>query len=268
MEIIEIFGYIGALVIGISLGLIGGGGSILAVPVLAYLFSINEKVATAYSLFIVGSSALAGGLKQHFKGLVDWKTAIVFGIPAIIGVTLVRHYVVPALPDILFTVSGFDFTRRMAMFGLFAVLMIPAAFSMLKERKEKESAGEVKYNYPLILAEGLIVGAITGMIGAGGGFLIIPALVILANVEIKVAVATSLIIIAFKSLLGFFLGDALTMEIDWQFLAVFTSISLVGILIGSYLGNFIDGKKLKKGFGYFIFVMAIFIFYMEFFVKQ
>ena len=268
MDLLEVFGYISALVIGISLGLIGGGGSILAVPVLAYLFSVNEKVATAYSLFIVGASALVGGVKQHLKGYVDWKTAVVFGLPAIIGVTAVRHYVVPALPDILFNIGDFEFTRRMAMFGLFAVLMIPAAFSMLKGRKEKEQKGEVKYNYPLILAEGLIVGAITGMIGAGGGFLIIPALVILANVEMKVAVGTSLIIIAFKSLLGFFLGDALTMEIDWLFLSIFTGISFVGIFIGSYLSNFIDGNKLKKGFGYFIFVMAIFIFYMEFFVKQ
>tara|TARA_B110000285_G_scaffold65205_1_gene74930 strand:+ start:60 stop:866 length:807 start_codon:yes stop_codon:yes gene_type:complete len=267
MEIIEIFGYISALIIGISLGLIGGGGSILAVPVLAYLFSVNEKVATAYSLFIIGASALVGGLKQHFKGLVDWRTAIVFGLPAIVGVSSIRHYVVPALPDILFNIGDFDFTRRMGMFGFFALLMIPAAFSMLKEREEKVTTGAVAYNYLFIIIEGLIVGAITGMIGAGGGFLIIPALVILANVEMKVAVATSLIIIAFKSLMGFFLGDVFTMEIDWQFLAVFTSISLVGIFIGSYLGNFVNGKKLKKSFGYFIFVMAIFIFYMEFFVK-
>jgi len=264
----QIFGYISALIIGISLGLIGGGGSVLAVPVLAYLFSVNEKVATAYSLFIVGSSALVGGIKQHFKRLVDWRTAIVFGIPAIIGVSLVRNYVVPALPDLLFNIGGFGFTRRMGMLGLFAVLMIPAALSMLKDRKEKETIGDVKYNYSLIIIEGLLVGLITGMIGAGGGFLIIPSLVILANVEMKVAVATSLIIISFKSLIGFFLGDVFTMEIDWQFLGIFTSISLVGIFIGSYLGNFVDGKKLKKGFGYFIFVIAIFIFYMEFFIKQ
>lgn len=270
MELIEIFGFISALIIGVSLGLIGGGGSILAVPVLAYLFSVNEKVATAYSLFIVGASAMIGGLKQHFKGYVDWRTAIVFGLPSIIGVIIVRYYVVPALPDVLFDISGFEFTRRMAMFGLFAVLMIPAAFSMIKERKgnPKKENEEVKYNYPLILLEGLIVGAITGLIGAGGGFLIIPALVLLANVEMKVAVGTSLVIIAFKSLLGFFLGDAFTIEIDWQFLATFTGLSFVGIFIGSYLSNFIDGQKLKKGFGYFVFVMAIFIFYMEFFVKQ
>jgi len=270
MEVIEIVGYLCALVIGISLGLIGGGGSILAVPVLAYLFSVNEKVATAYSLFIVGASALVGGWKLHQKGYVDWRTAIVFGIPAIIGVTVVRHYVVPALPEILFTIAEFEFTRRMGMFGLFAALMIPAAFSMLKEKKDKPNKDDqgVKYNYPLILIEGLVVGAITGIIGAGGGFLIIPALVILANVKMKVAVGTSLIIIAFKSLIGFFLGDALTMEIDWSFLAVFTGLSFIGIFVGSYLGNFIDGKKLKKGFGYFVFVMAVFIFYMEFFVKH
>ena len=266
MELVEFFGFAAALIIGISLGLIGGGGSILAVPVLAYLFSVDEKTATAYSLFIVGTSALVGGLKQHLKGYVDWRTAFVFGIPAIIGVTLVRYYVVPALPDILFHIGDFDFTRRMAMFGLFAVLMIPAALSMLKERKEqtKRKDNTISYNYPLILLEGLIVGGITGMISAGGGFLIIPALVILANVKMKVAIGTSLVIIAFKSLLGFFLGDALTMEIDWQFLAIFTGLSLIGIFIGSYLSNFIDGNKLKKGFGYFIFVMAIFIFYMEF----
>ncbi|WP_339840133.1 sulfite exporter TauE/SafE family protein [uncultured Maribacter sp.] len=265
MEMLHVFGYISALIIGISLGLIGGGGSILAVPVLAYLFSINEKVATAYSLFIVGASALVGGWKQHLKGFVDWRTALVFGIPAIIGVTVVRHYVVPAMPDILFQVEAFQFTRRMAMFGLFAVLMFPAAYSMLKKEKITVKSGDVAYNYPLILLEGLIVGGITGMIGAGGGFLIIPALVILANVEMKVAVGTSLIIIAIKSLMGFFLGDAMTMEIDWNFLALFTGLSFIGIFIGSYLSNFIDGKKLKKGFGYFILVMAIFIFYMEFF---
>ncbi|WAC02230.1 sulfite exporter TauE/SafE family protein [Lacinutrix neustonica] len=268
MDTIEIFGYFGAILIGVLLGLIGGGGSILAVPVLAYLFSINEKAATAYSLFIVGSSALFGGIKQHYKGFVDWRTAVVFGIPAIIGVSLVRHYLVPALPNLLFSIGDFEFSRRMGMFGLFAVLMIPAAISMLKKEKEREVTGAIKYNYVLILVEGPVVGAITGFIGAGGGFLIIPALVILANVKMKIAVGTSLVIIAFKSLLGFFFGDAFTMAIDWPFLITFTVLSLIGILIGSYLSNFIDGKKLKKGFGYFILLMALFIFYMEFFINQ
>lgn len=269
MEIIEVFGYLGALFIGVSLGLIGGGGSILAVPVLAYLFSINEKAATAYSLFVVGASAMLGAYRQHLKGFVDWRTAVVFGVPAIIGVTLIRYFVVPALPEVVFTLGNFEFTRRMGMFGLFAILMIPAGLSMIRKKSpEASKESQVRYNYPLIFIEGLVVGAITGLIGAGGGFLIIPALVLLANVKMKVAIGTSLVIIAFKSLLGFFLGDALTMDIDWAFLAGFTAVSFVGIFIGSYLSNFIDGNKLKKGFGYFIFLMAIFIFYMEFFVTQ
>lgn len=266
---LEIFGYISALVIGISLGLIGGGGSILAVPVLAYLFLLDEKSATAYSLFVVGVSSLVGGLKQYRKGFVDWRTAIIFGVPSILGVWLVRYFVIPALPHIIFTIGEFEFTRRMAMFGLFSILMVPAAISMLKTKKEilVKDVGAVKYNYPLIVIEGLVVGGITGMIGAGGGFLIIPALVILAKVEMKMAIGTSLIIIAFKSVLGFLFGDALTMEIDWLFLLAITTTAIVGIFIGSYISNFFDGKKLEKGFGYFVLVMAIFIFYMEFIVK-
>ena len=260
----EILGYIGALIIGVSLGLIGGGGSILAVPILAYLFHIEEKATTAYSLFIVGASALVGGWQQHRKGNVDWRTAVIFGIPSIVGVSLIRHYLIPILPEVLFHIGDFLFTRRMMMFAL---LMIPAAGSMLKKSKEEAISGPTQYNYSLIILEGLIVGAITGLVGAGGGFLIIPALVILANIEMKKAIGTSLIIIAIKSLMGFFLGDAMTMNIDWYFLASFTGVAFLGIFLGSYLSQYIDGSKLKSGFGYFIIVMACFIFYMEFILK-
>lgn len=266
---IEIIGYIGALLIGISLGLIGGGGSILAVPILAYIFGVDEQYATAYSLFIVGVSALVGGIKQSKKGLVDWKTALIFGIPTIIAVTSVRKFLIPALPEILFEINEFEFTRRMAMFGLFALLMIPSGITMIKGRKERSiSRGKQNFNYLLILVEGLLVGTLTGFVGAGGGFLIIPSLVILANIEMKVAVATSLIIIAGNSILGFSLGDAMALTINWSFLLSFTALSLIGIFVGTFLNNYIEGKKLKKGFGYFIFIMSVFIFYMEFFVKQ
>lgn len=184
----EILGYAAALLIGISLGLIGGGGSILAVPILAYLFSLDEKVATAYSLFIVGAASLIGGLRQHKEGNVDWKTAFVFGLPAIVGVWLVRHFIIPILPDVLFSIGSLEITRRMAMFGFFAVLMLLAAYSMLSGKERKGGTGKVKYNYPLIILEGIVVGAITGFVGAGGGFLVIPALVILANLEMKKAI--------------------------------------------------------------------------------
>lgn len=264
----EILGFFLALVIGISLGLIGGGGSILAVPVLAYVFGFDAQITTAYSLFIVGSSALVGGFQQNKRGNVDWRTAMIFGLPAIIGVWLVRHYVIPELPEEIFAINGFIFTRRMAMFGVFAILMFLAAFSMLKKGKvpvEKE-VHEQRYNYPLILLEGLIVGGITGFVGAGGGFLIIPALILFAKVEIKKAIGTSLIIIAIKSLLGFLLGDALILDIDWEFLMLFTGIALLGIFLGIYVSKFIEGHKLKRGFGFFIIVMAIFIFITEFLI--
>jgi len=263
----ELLGYIMALFIGISLGLFGGGGSILAVPVLAYLFSLDEKVATAYSLFIVGFAALVGGIKQNINNNVDWITAVVFGIPALIGVWIVRHYVIPELPDVLFDIGDFAISRRMGMFGVFIVLMVAAALSMLKENMRKGGSGDISYNYPLILIEGLIVGAVTGLVGAGGGFLIIPALVVLTNLDIKKAIGTSLVIIALKSILGFFLADALIMSIDWNFLIVFTSITIIGIFLGVYIGNFIDGNKLKKGFGYFILAMSIFMFIIEFLTK-
>ncbi len=264
----EIAGYIMALLIGITLGLIGGGGSILAVPVLAYMFHLDEKIATGYSLFIVGTAALVGGARQSKKGCVDWRTAIVFGLPAIIGVWIIRHYVIPILPNVLFTVGELDFTRRMGMLGLFALLMFLAAYAMLNDTERNSGTGEVTYNYPLIIIEGLIVGGLTGFVGAGGGFLIIPALVLIANLEIKTAIGTSLIIIALKSLLGFFMGDALVMDIDWGFLFVFTSIAVAGIFLGIYINQYIDGRKLKKGFGYFIIVMAVFIFAMEFLIQQ
>ena len=264
----EVLGYFSALLIGVSLGLIGGGGSILSVPVLVYLFQFNEKIATAYSLFVVGIGALVGGIQKHFQKTVDWKTAIVFGLPSIVGVWVIRHYVVPFLPDVLFTIGIFEISRRMFTLGFFALLMFPAAWSMLKNEKQATKTIEkVSYNYVLILLEGLLVGAITGFVGAGGGFLIIPALVVLAKIDMKMAVGTSLIIIAIKSLLGFFLGDALTMQVDWGFLSFFSVFTFIGIFIGGYLAKFINGAKLKIGFGYFIIIMALFIFYMEFFIK-
>jgi hypothetical protein len=264
----EIIGYSIALIVGITLGLIGSGGSILAVPVLAYMFSLDEKIATAYSLFIVGVAALVGGLKQNQMNNVDWRTALIFGFPAVLGVWLVRFYIVPELPDILFYIGDFSITRRMGMFGFFAVLMFLAAFSMLKNNHTKSGSGMVQYNYPLILLEGLFFGGVSGFIGAGGGFLIVPALVVLANLEIKIAIGTSLMIVAIKSILGFLLADAITVSIDWVFLLAFTVLTILGIIIGVKIGGFIDSNRLKTGFSYFLMVMAVFIFFIEFYVEH
>ncbi|CAG5084710.1 sulfite exporter TauE/SafE family protein [Parvicella tangerina] len=259
MEFIDIIGYFGALLIGIVLGLIGGGGSILTVPILVYVLTVDPVTATAYSLFVVGTSALIGAIRNAQKGMVDFKTGIIFAIPAFIAVYLTRKFLVPAIPDDLFTVGTFEVTKNVAIMVFFAIVMLVASVSMIKGRKDDgDEDKEIEYNYPMIVVEGLVVGVLTGIVGAGGGFLIIPALVLLAKLPMKKAVATSLMIIAIKSLIGF-LGDISNVEIDWTFLLSFTALSAVGIFVGIYLNKFIDGKKLKKGFGYFVLIMGVYI---------
>ncbi len=263
MEIVEILGYIGALLIGLVLGLIGGGGSILTVPIMVYALSLNPVIATAYSLFVVGATSLIGAFKNMMKGMVDFKTAIIFAIPAFIAVYLTRAFLISAIPEELFQIGDFMVTKNLSIMLFFAIIMLLASVSMIRnKRKETNEETKITYNYPLIIVEGLVVGAITGIVGAGGGFLIIPALVLLAKLPMKKAVATSLLIIAIKSLIGF-LGDVQNLDIDWPFLLIFTGISIVGIIIGIWLNKFIDGKKLKKGFGWFVLVMGIYIIYKE-----
>ncbi len=257
----EILGYFGAVLMGMSLGLIGGGGSILTVPILVYLFSVNAELSTAYSLFIVGLTSLFGSLTHMKMGNIHWKTAIVFGIPSIVSVYLTRHFVVPAIPKMLINTSSFVLDKDMGILILFAIIMVLASYSMIKKGKPKAQNGdaEISYNYPLILVEGAVVGFITGLVGAGGGFLIIPALVILAKLPMKQAVGTSLIIIASKSLLGF-LGDLGRGQlIDWNFLLIFSAIAVVGIFLGANLSKKISGDKLKPAFGWFVLVMGIYI---------
>ena len=259
MEILEILGYASAILMGLSLGLIGGGGSILTVPILVYLLGVGAETSTAYSLFIVGLTSLFGSISHMRMGNIHWKTAIIFGIPAIISVYLTRHYIVPAIPDEIFNTENFILKKDMALLLFFAVIMVLASYSMIKKKKgvvENEES-EIQYNFPLIGAEGLVVGLVTGLVGAGGGFLIIPALVLLAKLPMKQAVGTSLIIIASKSLLGF-LGD-LGREIDWTLLLTFSAIAIVGIFIGASLSKKISGAKLKPAFGWFVLIMGIYI---------
>lgn len=265
---LEIFGYASALIIGITLGLIGGGGSILTVPVLVYLMGFNPVMGTAYSLFVVGSTSVAGSITFYRRNLVSLKTAVIFGIPSIIMVYTTRRFIVPAIPEEIFEVGGFMVTKNLFLMVLFALLMVFASYSMIKGKKklvEEAEPQEQKFNYPAILLEGAIVGLLTGLVGAGGGFLIIPALVIFSKLDMKLAVGTSLVIIAAKSLIGF-LGDVANYDIDWAFLGIFTSISIVGIFIGSALSKKIHGDKLKKSFGWFVLIMGIYILIKELFL--
>ncbi len=263
----NILGYFSSVLIGVSLGLIGGGGSILTVPVLVYLIGLNPVLSTAYSLFVVGTTSLVGSFAYMKKQLVNYRAALVFAVPSFVTVFLTRKFIVPAIPDPVFTLGNFALQKGAGIMGLFALIMLAAAFSMIRQRKNynaKSESNALQFNFPLIAVEGAAVGLLTGLVGAGGGFLIIPALVLLAKLPMKMAVGTSLLIIAAKSLIGF-LGDLGQQVVDWQFLIVFTMLSVLGIFLGAYLTRFISGEKLKRVFGWFVLGMAAIILWKEFF---
>ena len=264
----EIVGYFASALIGVSLGLIGGGGSILTVPVLVYLFGVEPVVATAYSLFIVGATSLVGVFPKYRDGMVNLKTAVIFGIPAILAVYATRAFLVPIIPNPVFTVGDLVVSKAMFMMGIFAVLMVFASYSMIKTPKKaaKETEGPQEFNYPMILAEGAVVGILTGLVGAGGGFLIIPALVLFSKLPMKQAVGTSLLIIAAKSLIGF-TGDLSHNQMDWPLLGIVTVLAIAGIFMGNRLSRNVDGEKLKKAFGWFVLVMGIYILVKELYLN-
>jgi uncharacterized membrane protein YfcA len=264
-----IIGYFASALIGVSLGLIGGGGSILTVPVLVYLFGVDPVLATAYSLFVVGSTSLVGALPKYRDNLVNLRTAAIFGIPSILAVYATRAWIVPLIPNPIFSVGSFVVTKAMLMMGLFAVLMVFASVSMIRDKNggsNEENTAPQRFNYPMILLEGTVVGVLTGLVGAGGGFLIIPALVLFSKLPMKQAVGTSLLIIAAKSLFGF-LGDLAHYELDWALLGTVTALAVAGIFVGNRFSRSIDSHKLKKAFGWFVLVMGIYILVKELYLS-
>jgi uncharacterized membrane protein YfcA len=259
----ETIGYIASAFIGISLGLIGGGGSILTVPVLVYLFGLNPLLSTSYSLFIVGSTSLVGAFSNIQKGLVSYNTAFFFGISSITTVFITRMFILPAIPENILSISGFTVTEPMLTMLLFAILMLTASASMIRNSENKKGKHiQRKANLSKLLLNGVVIGLVTGLLGAGGGFLLIPTLVLFVGITMKEAVGTSLLIIALNSLIGF-TGDLGHLSIDWLFLAKITGIAMGGIFIGSFLNEKVDGGKLKKGFGWFILLMGIYIIIKE-----
>ena len=268
--------YLASLLIGLSLGLLGGGGSILTLPVLVYLFGVGTVEATAYSLFIVGATALASIVPKARAGHVDLRTAFWFGLPSVVAVYLTRAYVMPWIPDPIWTGDGWTLSKSTGLMLLFAVLMLAAARGMIVGRTPaKAEAGadaDMEAKQPMgsaaqiaiVLAEGATVGLLTGLVGAGGGFLIIPALVLVTGLEMKVAVGTSLTIIAAKSLVGF-TGDLGHLDMDWTLLLSVTAVAVFGMILGTLLSKRVASGPLQKAFGWFVLAMGLFILSREFF---
>ena len=258
-----IIGYLGALLIGLVLGLIGGGGSILTVPIFVYLFDTNPILATAYSLFVVGITALVGAVRNSQNQLVDFKTGVIFAIPAFVGVYIARAYFIEMIPDEIIILSA-SVQKGTAIMIFFSLIMLLASYFMIRENNNEIKSSTSNYSKLILSVEGLVVGVLTGIVGAGGGFLIIPALVLFAKLPMKKAVGTSLMIIAIKSLFGF-IGDLgnVNLMFDWSLLLLFTTLSVIGIYFGIYLTKFIEGKSLKKGFGWFVLIMAFVILFKE-----
>ena len=252
---IEVIGYFCAGFIGISLGLIGGGGSILTVPVMVYLFGLPPLTAISYSLFVVGGTSFVGAYKHYRKHMIHLPAAIYFGVASVVTVFLIRRFVVPVIPEKLLPIGQFILTFSFLTMVLFSLLMLVAAVSMIRTRKPKDREPHSKGE---LIFQGMLIGLVTGFLGAGGGFLLIPSLVLILGLDMKTAVGTSLLIIAANSFIGF-LGDAGQYSINWPFLFMITTIAIAGIFIGTWLGNFLKGAQLKKGFGWFIMGMAIFI---------
>lgn len=252
-----IAGYIAALLIGLSLGLIGGGGSILTVPILVYLFDVSPVLATSYSLFIVGVTSFAGSIANLANKTVDVKTVLIFGTLSVLTVFCIRHYVIPHLPQSLY-VGSYAVPVSLITMLLFAVLMISSSFSMIKTGSKPAGDGTPRAGLLKISLYGIGIGLVTGLLGAGGGFLLIPALILLLRLEVKTAIGTSLVIITINSLAGF--ADDITHHVmDWNLLLKLTGIAVVGVLAGAVIGKKMKGSILKRGFGWFVLLIGIYI---------
>ncbi|MDR2282567.1 MAG: sulfite exporter TauE/SafE family protein [Sphingobacterium sp.] len=262
----EILGFLSSILIGLSLGLIGGGGSILTVPVLVYFFKVDAVLATAYSLCVVGTTSLVGSITYFKQKLVNLRTAFVFGIPSIIAVMVTRIFVLPLIPTVVYTSDAFTVTKNMLVMVLFAVLMVLASYQMIRKNNDEEmlESGKEGHALGVLFIQGALVGIITGFIGAGGGFLIIPVLVNNLRVPMKEAIGTSLLIIAVNSLIGF-ASSLPDIIVDWSFLIKIVLLAIVGVFAGTYIARRIDGHRLKPAFGWFILIMGFYILAKELF---
>ena len=273
-----IWGVALALVVGAIMGLSGAGGSILTVPILVYVVGVDAVTATAYSLFVVGVTSVVGTASYWRRGLVNVRAAVAFSIPSLVVVFLTRSLLVPAIPAYLGTVAGIAVSKDLFILVLFAVIMALGAISMIVRPRSRltmsgaatvptsvppspagaasSTDGPAKVSIPLAALEGTVIGVLTGVVGAGGGFAIVPALVVFSRLPMRIAVGTSLTIIAAKSLAGFVGDVTLQGRFDWGLLVAFTALAVVGILVGSRIGRHVPGDKLRPAFGWFVLAAA------------
>lgn len=265
MEISQIIGYILAIFVGMTLGMLGSGGSLLSVPILVYVMGIEPTLATAYSLFVIGTTSLVGGIHKAKQKLVDFKKVILFGIPAVLSVFVTRKVLVPKIPEIIVESEEFTLSKSILIMVIFAIVMIFASVQMIRPLKEKMVFANEKLNYFKITILGISIGLISGFVGAGGGFLIVPTLLVFAKTPMKMAVGTSLFIVAAQSLIGFTGDIMIDPIIDWKLLQFFTFASVFGIFIGNFISKKVAEEKLKTGFGWFVLTMGIYIIIREIF---
>lgn len=258
--------------------MLGGGGSILALPIFVYIFGINPILATSYSLFVVGISSLFGTFKCYKTKLIEYKTILTFGLASIISVFLTRKYLIELIPENV-NLAFFEVEKGKLILLLFSILMLSAGISLIRSR-DKQNNKDVnlgiksnieqitkkptKFKSFILIIQGIIDGVITGIVGAGGGFLIVPILVLINKMDVKLAIGTSLAIISLKTIVGFIGSINQNSNFDYSFLITFTALALFGIFIGLRIGNNVDSEKLKKYFGYFVIICAIFIILKEF----
>ena len=255
-----IWAYLLALLVGLTLGLIGGGGSILTVPILVYVAQVPALQATTYSLFVVGSASAVGAWQHHKMGLIQWRAAWLFGLPSLVTVFAIRYWLLPVLPPILFNIYGFTASRDGVLLIFFAAIMLLAAYGMLQSSKAADTT--IIPSPTSLSLRGLLAGAVTGLVGAGGGFLIVPALMFFAGLGIQQAIGTSLFIIAINSAVGFASSAGLG-PVNWSFLLLFTGVAVAGIFVGGWLKRFVPSQKLKPAFGWFVLVMAAVVLGLE-----
>ncbi len=258
MDILHILGYLGAVGTGLVLGMLGGGGALLSIPVLVYLFHIEPALATSYSLSLIGLTAISGAYQNIRKKLVDYNAALYYGIPSVISVYVVRRWVMPNLPKVIFTFNGYAIDKNLFILIALVIVMVLAAYKMINSNN---SEGEERrpVNHFQLAFFAVLIGGFMGLVGAGGGFLMVPALIYFANVDTKKAIGTSLLLVAVNSFIGF-LGDMRShVQIDWPFFFTFLFFSITGVFIGHYLAYYIHNNKLKKAFGWFILATAVFI---------